>query len=196
MRSNWSYKSICKQAISTFFLGVLVASFLTSCDSDKKEYVDAPFDKNSSPSMQDDSVTVFISDSGIIRYKMVTDVWVSFDRSSDPFWHFPEGIYVEQFDTVFQKEATLEADTAWNFYRKKLWKLKGNVFMKNKKGETFKTDEVYWDEFSQKIYSDKYVEIYKPDELTLKGYGFESNMNMTKYRIYRPFDSPFVIKED
>lgn len=184
------------QTIRILFFSILIVCFLQSCGNDKKEYVDLPFDRNTTPTMQDDSVSVLISDSGIIRYKMITDIWLSYDRSNDPFWFFPAGIYVEQFDESFHKQATLKADSAWNFHRKKLWRLKGNVFMKNIKDEVFKTDEVYWDEYQQRIYSDKYIEIYKPDELTLRGYGFESNMNMSQYRIYRPFDSPFVLKDD
>lgn len=185
-----------KKNIRILSFGILIVYIFISCGGDKKEYVDLPFDRDSTPTMQDDSVSVFISDSGIIRYKMVTDLWLTFDRANDPFWFFPQGIYVEQFDLSLQKQATLESDSAWNFYRKRLWRLKGKVFMQNTRGETFKTDEVYWDEFQQKIFSDKYIEIYKPNELTLKGYGFESNMNMTQYRIFRPFDSPFVINEN
>ncbi len=176
--------------------GILMLCFLVSCGNKNQEYVDMPFDKEASPTMQDDSVTVLISDSGIIRYKMITEVWFSYDRASDPYWYFPQKIYIEQFDTAFHKQATLKADTAWNFHQRKLWRLKGNVFMKNIKEETFSTDELFWDEKLQKIYSDRYIEIYKPNELTLKGYGFESNMDMTQYKIFSPFDSPFVVDDE
>lgn len=185
-----------KQSIRIFTVGILILYFLISCGSDKKEYVNAPLDNETMPSMRDDSVTMLISDSGLIKYKLITNVWSFFENSKDPHWFFPEGIYVEQFDTAFQKQTSLKADTAWNFTLRKLWKLKGNVLIENTQNETFSTEELFWDERQQKFYSDKYIEIKRPEKLILKGYGFESNMTMTQYRIFRPHDSEIFVKEN
>jgi len=127
---------------------------------------------------------------------MVAKEWLIFERASDPHWFFPKGFYVEQFDTTFNKQSTIIADTAWNFTQKRLWRLKGNVFMTNIKGETFKTDEIFWDQNKERLYSDKYIEINQPGKLLLKGVGFESNTQMTVYRIFRPFDSDIVFSEE
>lgn len=178
-----------------FILSILIPCFFVSCGNKNEDYVDLPYDRELTPTMKDDSVTLLLSDSGIIRYKMITKEWLIFEKSSDPHWFFPQGIYVEQFDTAFNKQASLKADTAWNYTQKKLWKLKGNVFMRNIKDETFQTQEVFWDERERKIYSEKYIEIHKPDELTLKGIGFESNSEMTKYKVFRPFDTDLVVND-
>ncbi|MEN9919464.1 MAG: export transporter periplasmic protein LptC [Bacteroidota bacterium] len=182
----------CIRVLST---SILILSLFIACGGDNKEYVNLALDKDKVPSIQDDSVTLLISDSGIIRYMMITKQWLVFDRIMDPYWHFPEGIYIEQFDSLHTKEASIVADTAWNFIDRKMWHLKGHIFMKNSKEETFKTDELFWNETEQRIYSDKYIEIHRPDKLTLKGTGFESNTSMTRYRIYKPFDSPFIFSE-
>lgn len=175
---------------------IVFFTVLISCNNEKKEYVDIPFDVETVPSMATDSVTELISDSGMIRYKMITDKWLVFDNSSDPYWYFPEGLYLEQFDTAFQIQATLKADTAWNYTQRKLWKLKGNVFVRNNKDETFASEEIFWNEKTRKVYSDKYIEINKPGELMLKGHGFESNQEMTEYRIFRPFSSDFYFSDE
>jgi len=174
---------------------ILILYFFISCGNNNQEYIELPYNKETTPSVKDDSVTVLLSDSGIIRYKIITKEWLTFDKASDPHWYFPQGIYVEQFDTTFNKQASIRSDTAWNYTQKKLWKLKGNVFMENIKNETFQTDEVFWDEKDRKIYSDKFIEIHKPDELTLRGYGFESNTEMTKYRVFKPFDTDLVVRD-
>lgn len=177
-------------------LAILILSFLVSCNGDKKEYINAPLDNESMPTMQDDSVTMLISDSGLIRYKLVTKEWDTFEYTKEPHWYFPEGIYVEQFDTAFQKKVTLKADTAWNFTLKKLWKLKGHVFIKNVNNETFSTDQLFWDQREQRFYSDTYIEINRPDKLILKGIGFESNINMTEYRIFKPRDTYIYVEDN
>jgi len=169
--------------------------FFTACGGEKKDFVDTAYNKDSIPSMVTDSVTELISDSGLIRYKMVTSKWLVFDNARDPYWFFPQKIYIEQFDTLFQIQATLEADTAWNYTQRKLWKLKGNVFIRNRQNETFESQELFWNEKTGRVYSDKYIEINKPGELLLRGRGFDSNQQMTEYRIFRPFSSEIFVKE-
>lgn len=185
-----------KLSIRILPLGILILSFLISCGGNKKEYVNAPLDREAMPSMRDDSVTMLISDSGLIKYKLITKNWEFFENSKDPHWYFPEGLYLEQFDTSFHKQTSIKADTAWNFTLRKLWRLKGNVFIENIQNETFSTDEMFWDEKQQKVYSDKYIEINRPNKLILKGIGFESNMNMTQYRIFRPRDTYIYVEDN
>lgn len=185
-----------KPSIRILSISILILGFLISCGNDKKEYVNAPLDNETMPSMRDDSVTMLISDSGLIKYKLITKNWEFFENAKDPHWYFPEGIYLEQFDTSFQKQVAIKADTAWHFTLRKLWKLKGNVFIENIQDETFSTDELFWDEKEQKVYSDKYIEINRPEKLMLKGIGFESNLNMTQYRIFRPHDTDIYFEDN
>lgn len=185
-------KNIVRIAIS----GILMIYIFFSCGDKNKDYVDLSFDKETVPSVQDDSVSMLISDSGVVKYHMKAKDWLMFDRASNPHWYFPRGIYIEQFDTAFQKQASIKSDTAWNYTDKKLWHLKGNVFMNNIHGDTFETEELFWDEKGQKLYSDKYIEIIQPDKLVQRGIGFESNTQMTQYKIFRPFDSYYYVAEE
>ena len=50
---------------------------------------------------------------------------------------FPRGIYVEKFDTLFQTEASIKADTAYYYDKKGLWELIGNVEVESLQGEAF-----------------------------------------------------------
>lgn len=176
-------------------IGILMFYIFSSCSGDKKEYTHLSYDPEIIPSLKTDSLTMLISDSGIVRYKVIAGQQLIFDRAKDPYYFFPKGVYVEQFDSLQTILATLEADTAWNFTKQKLWKLKGHVFIKNIKDETFSLEEVFWDEKTQKIYSDKYIEINRPQKLKLKGFGFTSNQNMTDYKIFRPHDTNIYVND-
>lgn len=183
-------------SVVTVFLSVM-AFFFISCKEEVKSTVDLHYDADKVPSLNTDSVTMLISDSGLIRYKVIAKTWEIFDRAKDPHWFFPDGLYVEQFDTIFSIVATVKADTAWNFTSKKLWKLKGHVVIRNKLGETFKSEELFWDQRQQKVYSKKYVEVFRPDKMTLHGMGgFEANQQMTEYRFWNVKDSPITYNED
>lgn len=167
-------------SVVTLF-SIVTAIVFISCKDEVKNIVNLEFDGETTPTMKSHNDTVQISDSGIIRYKVISKTWEIFDRAKDPHWRYPEGFYLEQFDTTFNIVSTIQADTAWNYTLRKLWKLKGNVFIRNKKDETFTGEELFWDSRQQKVYSDKYVVVNRPGQMILRGLGFEANQQMTNY---------------
>ena len=182
-------------SITIVLLAIVMLFFYTACSEKDQDRVDINYDPETTPSMITDSVTTLISDSGVTRYKLVADIWEVYDKAEEPYWYFPEGIYLERFDSLFQVEAKILADSAWNFTEKKLWRLKGNVDIRNMEGEMFLSDELFWDQQKQTVYSDKYIQIKRGDT-ELKGYGFESNQEMTEYSIFRPHDGRIPFKEE
>ncbi len=174
---------------------VVMLFLYSACNNKDKNLVDIKYDPEVTPSMSTDSVITLISDSGVTRYKLVADNWQVFDKAKEPYWYFPEGIYLERFDSLFQVEAKILADSAWNYTEKRLWRLKGNVDIRNMEGEVFLSDELFWDQKEGKVYSDKYIEIKRGDT-ELKGYGFESNQEMTDYRIFRPHDGRIPFRDN
>jgi LPS export ABC transporter protein LptC len=156
--------------------------------------VNLVYDPATVPSMNTDSSVTLISDSGITKYKLIAKNWKIFDKVPDPYWIYPDGIYMEQFDSVFNIEATVKADTAWNYTSKRLWLLRGNVYIQNRLGDEFRTPELYWNQDEGRFYSDKYIEVKKGLTET-KGYGFETNQSMTAYKIYHPFEGKVPFSE-
>lgn len=170
----------------TIALGVMVMFLLFSaCSGRKKELGKAITERDSLPVLDTRGVTTLISDSGITRYRIVTEEWLMFDRKNPPYWAFEKGVYLENFDSLFQVEASVKSDTAYFFNKEGLWKLMGNVHIQNLKGEKFDTQLLYWDQNKQKVYSDKFIRIEQPDRI-ITGRGFESNQQMTVYTIHKP----------
>lgn len=173
--------------ITTTLAVVVMLHFLmavTSCGKEKREVVEVAFDPETTFTMKATDVASLISDSGLTRYRLNAKLWLVFDKAKEPYWSFPEGIYVEKFDTLFRTEASIEADTAYYYTKKELWHLIGNVNVESLKGEHFETSELFWNQKTEKVYSDKYIRI-EQEEKVITGYGFESNQNMTQYRIFK-----------
>jgi LPS export ABC transporter protein LptC len=163
---------------------VMLLLLSASCSKEKKEVVEVAFDPEKSYTMRTTEMTTLISDtSGITRYRANAKEWLMFSKAAEPYWYFPEGLYLEKFDTLFQAEATVKSDTAYYYEKKDLWKLIGNVNIKNLEGEYFETSELYWDGAIEKVYSDKFIRIEQKEQV-ITGIGFESNQNMTKYKIF------------
>lgn len=178
----------------TILLGAMVVLLLlSSCSGNKKVLGEAITERDSLPIMDTRGVTTLVSDSGITRYRINTEVWQMYDRKDPSYWAFEKGIYLEKFDSLFQIEASIESDTAYFYDKKKLWKLMGNVHVQNLKGEKFDTELLYWDQNKKKVYSDKRVRIEQPDQI-IYAWGFESNEQMTKYKFFKT-DGIFYVDE-
>lgn len=154
-----------------------------SCSGEKKEMVDITFDPQISCTLKETNVKTFISDSGVTRYKIIADTWLIFGKASEPYWYFPDGIYLEKFDTTFNLEASIKADTAHYFQRRSLWQLDGNVDISNMDGVRFETSQLFWDQNKELIYSDSFIKITKGEDINT-GIGFRSNQNMSEYTIF------------
>ena len=179
----------------TIVLGAMVMLLLfSSCSGRKKDLGAAITERDSLPVMDTRGVTTLISDSGITRDRINTEEWLVFDRKNPPYWAFEKGVYLEKFDSLFQVEASIKADTAYFYNKEELWKLMGNVDVKNLKGERFNTDLLYWDQRKQKVYSDQFIRIEQPDRI-ITGRGFESNQQMTVYTIRQP-EGIFYVDEE
>ena len=184
-----------KNASITIVLGAMVMLLLfSSCSGKKKELGDAITERDSMAVMDTRRVTTLVSVSAVTRYRINTEEWLVFDRKNPPYWAFEKGVYLEKFDSIFQVEASIKADTAYFFNKEELWKLMGNVHIQNLKGEQFDTELLYWDQRTQRIYSDEFIRIEQPDRI-ITGHGFESNQQMTVYTIRKP-EGIFYVDEE
>lgn len=170
-------------SITIAFGAIVMLLLFSSCNDKKKALGAAITERDSLPVLNTVGVTSLISDSGVTRYRVKTDEWLVYDRKRPSYWAFEKGVYLEQFDSLPHVEASIKADTAYYYDREKLWKLIGHVDIKNRKGERFNTELLYWNQAERKVYSDKFIRIQQPDRI-ITGYGFDSNEQMTIYAIH------------
>ena len=168
--------------ITVAFYATVMFVLFPGCSKSGKNLAAAVEERDSLSSMTSLGVTTLISDSGITRYKIITEEWCIFDKKDPPYWAFEKGVYLEKFDTLLHIDASIKADTAYYYDRNKLWELKGNVQIRSQRGDKFETSQMFWDEKNKTVYSDKYIKIEQEDK-TLTGYGFESNQELTEYVI-------------
>ena len=169
------------------FLVVLVAAafFLPACREEKKVDVASRLNPERMPTMSTENVSTLISDSGITQYKIVSPLWLVYDNADTPYWSFPKGLYLRKYDPLFRVIATVAADSARYFKNMRLWRLDGNVELTKAPKDLFLTQQLFWDERRQEIYSDSFIHIETTTHV-LEGHGFISNDKLTGYRIIRP----------
>lgn len=155
---------------------------MTACGGDDHREYTANVDPEQVATMTTTDVSTLISDSGITRYRVVTPLWLVYDEARESRWRFPSGLHLERFDDFFNREATIDCDSATYFKVKQLWRLDGHVRVTNMASERFLTSQLFWDQRRGKVYSDSFIRIERSDRV-MEGYGFESNNSMTDFRV-------------
>jgi len=161
---------------------IVAGMLLTACGEERRDYLSGSIDPEKFPTMMTRNVETFISDSGIVRYRVVTPLWLIYEESRVPHWSFPKTLALEKYDDYFQKQATVRCDSATYFEQERLWRLDGNVRITNIAKEKFLTNQLFWDDRNRKVYSDSFIHIEKSDRI-IEGYGFTSNDRLTIYDV-------------
>ena len=176
---------------------VILCVLSAACSKGKTVADSVELDAQVLPMMHSEDVSSLISDSGVTRYRLIAKVWDIYDNPSPQksHWYFPEGFYVEKFDSLFNVEGNIESDTAYYYDKKSLWHLIGNVKVLNLQKEKFETQELFWDEKAQRIYSSQTIRIEQADKIIL-GEGFESDQAMTNYDIFKTYAVLYVEDKD
>ena len=158
-------------------------SFLNfSCNDVQEHTAAAVYDRDSASVMTSYGVNTLVSDSGVIKYRIVTERWDVNTIRQPSRWTFEKGVFFEQFDEKFHVEAYIQADTAWYYDQKKLWHLRGRVRIRNINGLLYESQELYWDGLKHELYSNVFSRVITP-ERTLQGTYFLSDERMTHYTV-------------
>lgn len=176
----------------------LAALCLGSCSEQKSHTAPAINDRDSVSMMVSYGVNTLISDSGVIKYRIIAERWEVNTIKNPSRWIFEKGIFMEQYDKTFHVEGHIQADTAWYYDQQKLWELRGRVSIRNVNGLKFNSEELFWDGIRHEFYSYKYSKLVTP-ERTLEGTYFRSDEQMAHYEVSNSvgsFVSSDMEKED
>lgn len=168
--------------IHSLVITITVMLGFLSCSQEVEHTAAAIHDRDSVSMMVSYGVNTLVSDSGVIKYKIVTERWDVNTVKNPTRWTFEKGIFMEQFDEKFHVEAYVQADTAWYYDQLKLWELRGRVRIRNVNGLVFTSEELYWDGMKHELYSNKFSRVVTP-ERTLQGTYFRSDERMTRYTV-------------
>ena len=155
---------------------------LFSCEEAQEHTAPAIYDRDSVSMMVSYGVNTLISDSGVIKYKIVTERWDVNTVKQPTRWTFEKGVFFEQFDQQFHVEAYVQADTAWYYDQQKLWHLRGRVRIRNVNGLIYQSEELYWDGLKHELYSNVFSRVTTPEH-TLQGTYFRSDEQMRHYTV-------------
>lgn len=140
---------------------------------------------NSLPLIESTQLEILYSREGKVVFKITTPKMLKYKNGDQVC---PEGIYIESYDDDKTIVGELRANTVYHHVDSNQWDLKGDVEIKrfqDGKCIQLNTEEAYWNQEDEKIYTDKFVRIETNTELLL-GYGLQAKQDMSFYSIQRP----------
>jgi LPS export ABC transporter protein LptC len=168
-----------KQLFYSLIAGVVGASII-SCKNDA-DTIHLFTQKKLLPTESTKNITLIYSDSGIVTARLYSPQIDRYEKDTS-FIEFPKGIKLEFFNKEKKVESQLTARYAIKNNRTGIMEAKNNVEVFNKKGETFNSEHLIWNQNNHTIYSNTFVKIKTTNEI-IYGDGFESNEDFSKYRI-------------
>jgi hypothetical protein len=171
-----------KKTLHILIFQLLFLGVLASCQEAVEHTAPAIHDRDSVATMTTYGVNTLISDSGVIKYRIVTEEWEVNTIKNPSFWAFNKGVFMEQFDEKFHVEAYVQADTAYFYDQQKLWELRSRVRILTKDGLRFSSEQLFWDQMKHEFYSNVFSKLVTP-ERTLQGSYFRSDERMTRYYV-------------
>lgn len=163
---------------------VIVGSILSAiaCESPKEHTAAAVHDRDSLPMMVSYGVNTLLSDSGIIKYRLIAERYEINQVKNPSKWTFDKGVLLQEFDDKFHVQLYIQCDTAYYYDKLRLWELRGRVRVLTKDGLRFYSEELFRDENRRELYSNKFSRLVTPDR-ELQGKYFRSDERMTRYYV-------------
>lgn len=161
---------------------MLLFYIMMACTEQKEHLAPAIHDEDSAALMTTYGINMLISDSGVIKYRIVTERSVTNQNVNPKRTIFDKGILLTQFDEHLHVQAYIQADTAYKYDEQRLLELRGRVRILSKDGVKFRGEELFWDQDKHEYYSNMYSYFETP-ERTLEGHYFRSDESMRKYYV-------------
>ena len=130
-------------------------------------------------------VEILYSDSAVVRVRITAPTMLNYTERDDPRQEFPDGIKVEFLNPNLQVRSTLTAKSAIRQQSKGLVTTRDSVVLTTIQQEKLETEELIWNEKTEKISTEKFVKVTKPGEI-IYGFGLEANQDFSFWKITVP----------
>jgi LPS export ABC transporter protein LptC len=163
-----------------YWLALMAGLFLFSaCENSLKDIQKISSQEVSKPISTTTGLDVTYSDSAKVQFRLTAPLLL--DYIDKKFKEMPKGVTIIKYETTpkgVMQTGQITADYGIMRESDKVIELRRNVVAKNEKGETFKSEELIWDQGKREIYSHKFVQMTSPNGTNLYGSGATTNETM------------------
>ncbi len=137
---------------------------------------------------------MLISDSGIVRYRLISPEWLVYDHSERHQWLFPKGIRLETYDSLNNGQTLIVADSAVQHLNTETWELMGNVRATGLDGELLCSPHLFWERQAKNLYSPDTVYLLDNGDVS-RGDSLRAKDDLSQYYVYNN-SADVTVEED
>lgn len=170
---------------------MILAILVSSCFSDDQKL--SEMEEYTGPHYESDNVEINLSQSTITKVIMKGKKQLQHQNGDI---EFPEGIEVTFFDELGKKTSILTAQKGFKSAKENVYRANGDVVVRNlEKQETLRTEELFWNPETAKIYTNKFVTVQTPTEL-IQAEGLIAPQDFSTYEFTKAKEGKFEIQEN
>lgn len=153
----------------------------SSCENDLKDVEKIAAGTVAIPVDTSTGVEIIYSDSAKVQAKLITPELLHY-KTAKPYYEMKKGVTVIMYDDMLNETTRITSDYAIQRENEKIVELRKNVVVTNEKGETFKSEELIWDQNTRRCYSNQLVTIITSSQ-TIHGTSFWAKEDFSYYEI-------------
>jgi len=128
---------------------------------------------------------VIYKDSGFIKIDLHSPLIEEYEMLDSPYTLFPKGLHMNYFNKNIDSPGFLKADWARMSETKGYYEGRGNVVVINEKGDTLKTDKLFWNKTERQIFTkDTVYIITKTGDSIQANNGLEAKDDLSEYMLF------------
>jgi LPS export ABC transporter protein LptC len=177
--------------ISKYIPVMLIACILVAACGEKKDTVQPVHTHTIVPEEATDIIS-YLSEPGrdatgkltaTVKGKLSAPFMLRYQRADSPYAEFPRTLHVDFYNDTMRIESQMDAHYGKYLVNQDVVYLRDSVVVKNVlKGDTLRCRELWWNQHTERFYTDLPVRIYEPDKI-LYGTGMEADQNFRWYTI-------------
>jgi LPS export ABC transporter protein LptC len=178
----------------SFLIPAIVTVILISSACERKVDTIKKTDILSLPSVTGKDIQTIFDDSGKVQLILITPLMQSYDNAESPYTEFKSGIKVIFFEGHKDTVATVSAKYAKYTDKDKIWELKDSVVVIGETKDKLETEQLFWDQDKDIIYTDRFVKITSEDQIVM-GTGLVSDSRLTRRKI-KNVQGPIYLRDE
>ena len=173
---------------------ITLTAMLFSCKNDMEKIRSLDV-SDTVPDMTATDIEMLYSERGMVHIRLTGAKMIRKNIENEPIIEFPEGFQVSFYDTSFTVTSRISGDYGISFEKKKLMEARHNVVVENMEtGEKLYTEQLFWDQNKEKIYTEKFVRITRGEEV-ITADGLISDQEFTTMEFRNP-TGPIEFEEE
>jgi len=137
------------------------------------------------------NVQSYLSQGAVVKAKLIAPLMLRIE-SDTPSYEFPKTLHVDFYNDSTQVESQLSSK--YGRYMEGLNKvlLRDSVIVFNIKGDTLRTNELWWDQNQGNFYTDKRVSIHKSHSDVIDAIGMTASQDLSDINLFKIQPSTFL----